>query len=119
MIKNKWLQWVLIALPALGLLGSAFSKLAGAEEVVKGLTALGIGPYITLIGVLEVAIVILYLVPATRNIGFFLVCSYLGGAMIAHLSHGEPMTAPTVLLVLFWIAMFLTKPGLFLPATTS
>lgn len=118
MIKNKWVQWVVIALPALALLGSGFSKLAGSEGVVKGLTALGVGPYITLIGVIEVIIVILYLVPATRNIGFFLICSYLGGAIIAHLSHGEAITAPTVILSLVWVAMFLTKPDLFRPART-
>lgn len=119
MIKNKWVQWLVIGLPALALLGSGFAKLAGAEQVVKGLTASGLGPYITLIGVLEVTIVILYLVPATRNIGFFLICSYLGGAIITHLSHSEAITAPTVLLSLVWVAMFLTKPGLFRPTQTA
>ena len=116
MIKNKWLQWLVIVLPSLALLGSGLGKLAGAEQVVKGLTAMGLGPYITLIGVIEVVIVLLFLWPATRNIGFFLVCSYLGGAIIAHLSHGQAVTAPVVILSLCWIAMFLTKPGLFLPA---
>ncbi|MFD2932723.1 DoxX family protein [Spirosoma flavum] len=116
MIKNKWIQWILIALPALALLGSGFSKLAGTEQVVKGLTALGVGPYITLIGVIEVVIVGLYLLPVTRNIGFFLICSYLGGAIIAHLAHGEPVTSPVVLLSFVWVVMFLTKPGLFLPS---
>lgn len=116
MIKNKWIQWLVIALPALTMLGPGITKVAGIEGVVKGLTVLGVGSYVTQIGVLQLVIGILYLLPATRNIGFFLIGSYLGGAIIAHLSHGQSITVPTVALTLFWVAMFLTKPGLFLPA---
>ena len=118
MIKNKWLQWLVIALPALAMLGPGFTKLVGTEGVVKGLTTLGVGPYITQIGAIQVIIVVLFVVPATRNIGFFLICSYLGGAIIAHLSHSQPITVPIIALSLYWVAMFLTKPGLFLPAKT-
>lgn len=119
MIKNKWLQWVLIALPAIALLGSGFAKLSGAEQVTTGFAAMGLSPYVTVIGVLEILIVVLFLVPATRNIGFFLVCSYLGGAIVAHLSRNQPFMAPVVILGLVWVAMFLTKPGLFLPGRTA
>ena len=116
MIKNKWVQWIVIVLPALTMLGPGITKVAEVEGVVKGLTVLGVGPYVTQIGLIQLVIVILYLVPITRNIGFFLVASYLGGAILAHLSHGQSITVPTVALALFWVAMFLTKPGLFLPA---
>ncbi|GAB3640750.1 DoxX family protein [Spirosoma arcticum] len=116
MIKSKWGQWIIIALPALTMLGPGITKIAEVEGVVKGLTALGVGPYVTLIGILQLVIVLLYLLPITRNIGFFLTCSYLGGAILAHLSHDQSITVPTVTLTLFWVAMFLTKPGLFLSA---
>lgn len=116
MIKNKWGQWIAIGLPALTMLGPGITKVAGVERVVKGLTVLGVGSHVAQIGVLQVVIAILYLLPVTRNIGFFLTCSYLGGAILAHLSHDQPITVPAVALTLFWVATFLTKPDLFFPA---
>jgi DoxX-like family len=115
MIKQNWLKWLLLAVPALLLAASGAAKLSGAEPVVKSLSAYGIGPYIAALGVLEFVIVGLFLWPTTRNVGFFLACSYLGGAMATHLTHAEPITAPMVVLVLFWVAMFLTNPTVFLP----
>lgn len=79
---------------------------------------MGLAAYVTLIGVLEVVIAILFLIPVTRNVGFFLVCSYLGGAIVAHLSHNQPFTVPMIVLVLVWGVIFLTKPSLFLPERT-
>lgn len=96
------------------MLGPGITKVVGVEGVAKGLTLLGVGPYVIPIGLIQLVISVLYLLPATRNIGFFLICSYLGGAIIAHLSHGQSITVPTVALTLFWITMFLTKPSLFL-----
>lgn len=115
MIKNKWLHWIVIVLPALTMLGPGITKVAGVQGVIKGLTALGVGAYVIPIGLIQLVISVLYLLPTTRNIGFFLTCSYLGGAILAHLSHGQSITVPTVALTLFWVALFLTKPGLFLP----
>jgi DoxX-like family len=115
MIKQNWLKWLLLVIPALMLAASGAAKLSGAEPVVKSLSAYGIGPYITALGVLEFVIVGLFLWPTTRNVGFFLACSYLGGAMATHLTHGEPVTSPMVVLVLFWVALFLTNPAIFLP----
>lgn len=115
MIKSKWVQWIVIVLPALTMLGPGITKVARVEGVVKGLTTLGVGPYITPIGLIQLVVSVLYLLPATRNIGFFLICSYLGGAIIAHLAHSQSILVPAVALTLFWVAMFLTKPGLFLP----
>lgn len=116
MVKNRWLHWTVIVLPALAMLGPGITKVAEVEGVVKGLTVLGVGSYVTPIGLVQLVISVLYLLPATRNIGFFLTCSYLGGAILAHLSHGQSIMVPTVALALFWVAMFLTKPRLFLPA---
>ncbi len=119
MIKQNWLKWLVLAIPALLLAASGAAKLSGAEPVVKTLSVYGITPYIAALGVLEFAIVGLFLWPVTRNVGFFLACSYLGGAMAAHLTHGESITAPTVVLVLFWVAMYLTKPSFFLSSPKS
>ena len=114
MIKQNWLRWVIVAIPALMTAFSAVGKLTGAEQVTSGLTAAGLGPNIVGLGLLELIIAALFLVPLTRNIGFFLACSYFGGAMAVQLARNEPFTAPMVVLSLFWVAMALTKPGIFL-----
>lgn len=113
MKKLNWLVWVLIALPSLALAASALGKISGAAPVVANMTKIGLGDTYTLLGALELLIVVLFVYPATRNIGFFLVCSYLGGAMATHATHGESALAPAIILSLAWIAMFYQKPYLF------
>ncbi len=113
MKKLNWLVWVLVALPSLALAASAIGKLSGAKPVLEGMTKYGIGDKVTLLGALELLIVGLFVYPATRNIGFFLVCSYLGGAIATHVTHGEPAMGAIVILSLCWVAMVYQKPYLF------
>ena len=113
MKKMNWLVWVLVALPSLALAASALAKLSGAEAVVTNMTKIGLSDSYTLLGALELLIVVLFVYPATRNIGFFLVCSYLGGAMATHATHGESALPPAILLGLAWVAMVYQKPWLF------
>lgn len=40
------------------------------------------------LGVLELAIVVLYLVPRTSTVGFILLVGYMGGALATNLTHG-------------------------------
>ncbi len=112
---KQYLPWIVAAIPALLTFASATAKLTGAQEVRDGLTADGVVQYITLLAITELLIVALYLYPKTLNLGFFLACSYFGGAMAVHISHGQPFTAPIVILTLYWIATFFRKPMLFLP----
>lgn len=113
MKKMNWLVWLLIAIPALGLAASAAAKLSGAEPVMTGMAKYGIADQVTLLGILELLIVVLFVYPATRNIGFFLICSYLGGAIATHATHNEPIMSPVILLSLVWVAMVYQKPYLF------
>ena len=114
MIKNNLLRWAVALIPALLIAASGAAKLAHAEPVVQTLTPLGLGPYITALGVLELVIAGLFVYPMTRNVGFFMACSYFGGAMATHLAHHESFTSPLVLLVVFWVVMLLIKPSLFI-----
>ena len=71
MIKNRWLEWVVVGIPALMLLATASGKLLGAALVVQSLTALNLGQYTTLLGVVEVVCVLLYLVLLPAILVFF------------------------------------------------
>lgn len=113
MKKKNWLVWLLVAIPSLATAASAIGKLSGAAPVAAGMAKYGLDGKATLLGALELLIVVLFVYPVTRNVGFFLVCSYLGGAMATHATHGEPPTGPAVILALFWAAMVYQKPYLF------
>jgi hypothetical protein len=109
---------VIGAVPGAGLLMSGIMKLTANPEMVKGLTAGGFGPYITLFGAMELVFLVLFFIPKTKNIGFFFICSYLGGAMAVEIGHGmKPMSA--LFIALFWISMFVWNKNLFLPANTN
>jgi sorbitol-specific phosphotransferase system component IIC len=103
---------VLMAIPSLMLTMSAVVKLIGAEQVVQGLTKAGLGNYITLFGVIELASVVLFIYSKTHKIGFFLLCSYLGGALSIELASGQPPMA-AIFLILIWIAVYLKDKTVF------
>ena len=69
---------ILMIIPSLMLIMSAVMKLIAAEPVVTGLSASGLGNYITLFGIVELISVALFLYQKTYKIGFLLLCSYLG-----------------------------------------
>lgn len=104
---------VLMVIPSLMLVMSGVMKLIGAPEVVDGLTKGGLGNYIVLFGLIELLAVALLWIPKTRNIGFFLICSYLGGALSIELAHGQAPSA-AIFLTLLWISLFLRDKIFFL-----
>jgi hypothetical protein len=72
------------------------------------MAALGFdGPRFIIIDVLELASATLFLVPKTRPFGLLLVSAVLGGAIAAHLGHGQPPVPPAALLALIWIGTWL------------
>lgn len=103
---------VLMAIPSLMLTMSAVMKFIHAEQVVQGLTKGGLGNYITLFGVIELASVALFIYPKTHKVGFLLLCSYLGGAMSIELAGGQPPMA-AIFLTLLWIGVYLKDKTVF------
>ncbi len=102
----------LMVLASLMLLFSATMKLAGADQIVSGLTAAGLGNYVILFGILELFSVVLFLIPATFKVGFLLVTSYLGGALSIELAAGQPPMA-AVFLIVVWVSAYLRNKYLF------
>ena len=101
---------ILIFLPGIVLLGSSLAKFAHVPKVVARMAALGFdGPRLMIIAVLELASAALFLLPKTRPFGLLLVSAYLGGAISAHLGHGQPPVPPAVFLALIWMGTWLKK----------
>ena len=66
-----------------------------------------------ILGVIEIAVAILFLIPRTSFLGAVLVTGYLGGAVWAHLRVGDPWFFPIIIGVVMWIALGLRQPAIF------
>src|SRR3989454_6303216 len=85
MIINLLATWI----PALGIAFLGVLKLTGNPRVAEEMSKLGVGRYLRLLGVMEIAFAALFVVPATMKLGFILASCYFAGAIATELSHAE------------------------------
>ncbi|MBX3259405.1 MAG: DoxX family protein [Labilithrix sp.] len=99
-----WTGRVLNALPLLALTMSATFKLSHSPQFVEMWTGKLGWPEgaLTTIGLLELAIVAVHLVPRTALVGAVLITAYLGGAVAAHVRIGDAFAVPVILGLLLW-----------------
>lgn len=117
---SRYLRF-LWALPALALLASGSAKIVQLPSMVENMQAIGAEDILLPLGLIELACVAVFLIPKTRLLGFFLLCSYMGGIIATEwISSGFPL--PGLLLEsLLWIGMYFERPSLFAlkPSSTS
>lgn len=111
--RKKWVLWTgraLSALPVLLMVFSASMKLMHAPQVVEQ----WVGKFgypessLTGIGLLELACVLVYLIPRTAVLGAVLLAGYLGGAVATHVRIGDPsFVMPLILGILAWAGLYL------------
>ena len=107
----KWQRvtgWVLSGALALVFLPSAFFKVAQPkgfiEEWSKTYPAGSARP----LGVIELTLYILYLIPKTRYLGGLLMLAYLGGAVATHVHAKDGMFfVPVIVGVVAWLGLYL------------
>lgn len=109
--------YVLTGLFALFMLGASIApKLLRMPVAAETLTGLGWPDYTLMIGLFELAFVLLYLFPRTSVFGAVLMTALLGGAMAAHIRVGSPLPSHTlfsIYLALFmWGGLWLRNPAL-------
>jgi hypothetical protein len=110
-----WTGRVLSALPVLLMLFSASMKLVHSPEFLVGWTGKFGYPEgaATAIGLVELACVVLYVVPRTAILGAILLTGYLGGAVATHVRIGDPSAiTPLLVGVLAWAGLYLREPSL-------
>ncbi|QDT48683.1 hypothetical protein Pan258_27260 [Symmachiella dynata] len=78
-----------------------FAKMGWSEEVMVK------------IGIVEVAIAVLFLIPRTAFVAAILLAAYLGGATATHVRAGEAFFFPIIIGVVAWIALGLRQPDVF------
>jgi len=101
-----WIPALLIAL--LGVL-----KLTGNPRVVEEMSRVGVGRYLRLLGVMEMAFAALFVVPVTMKLGFILASCYFAGAIATELSHDVLKVNTFVPIALLWIGAFIRDRSIF------
>jgi hypothetical protein len=110
--------WVLSGLVALFMLGASVTpKLAGMPVAADTMRELGWPDgYVLVIGVIELACVLLYLFPRTSVLGAVLSMALFGGAMATQIRVGNPLFSHqlfSIYLGLFmWGGLWLRDPAL-------
>jgi hypothetical protein len=109
--KTIWIGRVLSALAILFLLFDCVIKLLQLPVAVEGTTQLGYPASVVLgIGVVELACLVLYVIPRTSVFGAILFTGYLGGAIATHVRIGSPLFThvlfPIYVAVLIWGGLY-------------
>jgi hypothetical protein len=105
------------AIPVAFLAFDAVIKLMNIEAVQQSFQRLGYQTSIALaIGLLELACLVVYVVPRTSVFGAVLLTGFLGGAIATHARVGDPLLThslfPVYVAILLWTGLFLRSERL-------
>lgn len=100
--------WVLSSILAVPFVPSAYFKIAQPpgflEEWSKTYPAGSALP----LGIIELALFVLYLIPKTRYLGGLVMLAYLGGAVATHVHAKDGMFfVPVIIGVIAWLGLYL------------
>ena len=102
--------WVIAGLLTALYLFSASGKLFLHPEQMEQMK---LGDWRIIIAIGEITSAFLFLFPKTNKYGTLLLSSYMGGAIIIHMTSGLSIGMPTVVLILVWVVAYLRNPELF------
>ncbi len=105
--------WIITILLSLMFLMSGAMKFMGGPQVEQGLTHLGIPTSMVIpLGILELSVLVIYLIPATSVLGAILMTGYVGGIIVTHWRVGDPVLIPIILGLMIWLGLYLREPRL-------
>jgi len=111
--KIRRISGYVISIMASSIIGfSAMIKLIGKELMEENMVKLHMEDITTFLGVAEVICLIIYWTPKTSNIGFFLLCTYMGGVIASELFLGYTPYTGIGVAILLYLGTMLRKPEL-------
>ena len=115
---QRIIGWVLTVLVGLFLIGVSgvpkFLDISKIPDMADMMTKLQIPlNLLKTLGVIEISVAVLCLIPRTAFLGAILTTGYLGGAVWTHLRVGEPWFFPIIVAVLMWVGLALRRPVIF------
>ena len=106
---RKIAAWIIAGLLTALYIFSASGKLFLHPEQMA---QIHLGDWRIIIALGELASAFLFLFPKTNKIGTLLLSSYMGGAIIIHMTTGMSIIMPSVILILVWVVGILRNPDL-------
>jgi hypothetical protein len=106
---SLWIGWILTAMPIVLLAMGAVMVFAGSPQMLdEFVNRFGYrASFAPILGVLELACVILYAIPRTAVLGAIVMTGYLGGAIATHVRIGDPsFLVPLGLAVIVWGGLY-------------
>lgn len=111
---QRIIGWVVTGLITAMLLMSGVTKFLDFPGKDEAMAKIGVPVnLLPKLGVLEICITLLYVIPRTSFLGAILITGYLGGAIMTHLRIGEPWQIQLMVGVVTWIGLALRRPILF------
>jgi len=111
--KMLWAGYIASALTVLVLLISGAIKFVKPDGMELEIERLGWKmSQMTGLGILEIAVTIIYLIPRTAVLGAILISAYLGAATATHVRIGDPFFMTIILGVLAWLGLWFRDPRL-------
>lgn len=105
--------WTLTIILGLLFTMSAFMKIAQNDMALAQATSMGIDANTyRLIGIIEIISLILFIIPRTGVLGTLLLVAYLGGVIVTHLQHQQPILMAVSIQTILWITAFIRFPEL-------
>ena len=104
--SSKIIAWVISGLLTALFLFSASGKFMHPEQMAQ----MKLADWRIIIAIGEIVSSLLFLFPKTNKLGAVLLSSYLGGAIIIHMTGGMSIAMPSVVLILVWITGILRNP---------
>lgn len=90
---------------------SAFMKLTQDPTALEQAQGIGFSAQTYLaIGVIEIISLVLFIIPRTGLLGSLLLIAYMGGAIVTHLQHQQPIAMAVGVQVLLWITVAIRFP---------
>ena len=120
MNAKKIIGWVLSVLIVAMLLFSASFKFRDFDGKEEAFAKMGWEiEVMKTIGIVEIAVSVLYLIPRTAFIGAVLITAYLGGAIATHVRINDQFFMPIIIGVVVWVALGLRDGRVFTTAFTA
>lgn len=102
-----WAGRILTAIPAFMMLMSASFKFIQPAGFEEGLAHMGWDAgKMYYLGILEIACVVIYLIPRTAVLGAILIAAYLGGAVATHVRVGDLFIIQVLLGMSAWGGLY-------------
>ncbi len=112
--KLRIAGWVMSGLVTLLLISSSVAKFSDWEGKKDAFGQLGYSiEVMNKIGVVELTLAIMLVLPRTGFLAAILLTGYLGGATATHVRVGEPFFVPILIGVFMWFGIAFRKPQIF------